>query len=377
MKLTFVYGSWACGPRPFDFTRIYHDPRGLTGSEISFLSFAKELAFRGHSVRIFAPLVSCPAEGHLWDGIRVFPISMWTDDRGEGSDFVLSWNEPDQLRYASLKAIRIINQQLNDFTYCKPGFESFVDIFTSPCSAHLAHMTQVYGSAHKWTVLPNGCDPTVYPTMDRIPGRILYASSPDRGLHWLLQQWPLIKRRVPDATLRVFYNFDDWANNLLGCDGQGHHPHIRECAYRAYYIREAFVRLKNQGVEHFKSISRVRMAEEMASAIVLAYPCDTVTYTEGFSATLMEACAAGLIPVTAKVDSLGCVYGDWVETMVESPVREHLNEWTEMVIRSLTDEDYRKRITAKSRALAEQHSWSKLTDRLEQIFQTALIRRQS
>ena len=371
MKLSFVYGSWACGPRPFDFSRLFEDPRGLTGSEISCFSFAKELALRGHEVKLFAPISSSSRLD--WSGIRIFPISAWSDTRtGWTEDAVLSWNEPDNLRGVPAKSVRFVNQQLNDFTYCQPGFDSCVDIYSSPCSAHLSHMVGKYGNGHKWVVLPNGCDPTAYPIIDKVPGRVLYASSPDRGLHWLLQQWPLIKRRVPEANLRVFYNFDDWIQNLLPCEDPSHHPHVRECAYRAHYIREAFNRLKDSDVQHFKSISRLRMAEEMASALVLAYPCDTVTYTEGFSVTIMEACAAGAVPVITDVDALGSVYGGSVKTIVRSPVRDHLEEWTELVIRSLTESSFRKEATDNTKILAEKHSWPVLTDRLEKILHDAI-----
>lgn len=371
MNLSFVYGSWSCGSRPFDFSRIYDDPRGLTGSEISCFSFAKELASRGHSVRMFAPLVSCPPEGVYWRGVSVLPLSAWGDSRSDASpDVVLSWNEPDQLRGVPANVVRFVNQQLNDFGYCQPGFDDFVDVYTSPCEAHKDHMIRSWGSSEKWRVLPNGCDVGAYPTVERIPGRVMYASSPDRGLHWLLQQWSAIKRRVPEANLRVFYNFDEWLKNLLPFECAPHHQNLRECAYRAYYIREALERLRSMDVQHFKSVSRVRMAEEMASAFVLAYPCDTVTYTEGFSATIMEACASGMIPVTARADSLGCVYGDWLDTMVPSPVRDHLDAWTDYVVEAL--QGRHSGVAVRARELASRHDWPVLTDVLESILRDAV-----
>lgn len=372
MNLTFVYGSWACGPRPFDFSRLYEDSRGLTGSETSCFSYAKEMAKRSHKIRLFAPILP-GLDGFDWNGVTVRPIEAWDFCRGvPDSDAVLAWNEPDQLRGVPASSIRLVNQQLNDFGYCQPGFDQFVDVYTSPCQAHLEHMTSNWGSREKWRVLPNGCDIASYPKIPKIPGRVLYASSPDRGLHWLLQQWPKIKCRVPDANLRVFYNFDDWLKNVLPYEGPEFHSHLRECSYRAHYIREALERLRKLDVVHFKSVSRVRMAEEMASAKVLAYPCDTVTYTEGFSVTLMEACAAGAVPVTVRVDSLGSIYGDSLKTMVPSPVRDHLDIWTDYVVQSLNDEH--EDVVDKARVLASKHDWSVLTDRLSSILEESVLR---
>lgn len=54
-------------------------------------------------------------------------------------------------------------------------------------------------------VLPHGYDSSqIYPGK-KIPGQCLYASSPDRGLDFLLGVWPDIVRRVPSATLTVTY----------------------------------------------------------------------------------------------------------------------------------------------------------------------------
>ena len=60
--------------------------------------------------------------------------------------------------------------------------------------------------SNKWCVVPDGCDPELYATTNKYKGRIIYMSAPDRGLHWLLQEWPNIKVAVPYASLRVFYH---------------------------------------------------------------------------------------------------------------------------------------------------------------------------
>ncbi len=372
MRIAFPYGPWATGPRPFDFTRLFDSPRGLTGSEVSCFNMAKELA-RRHEVHLYATLVNTP-DHYRWEGVNIHPYDQWASNVAK-YDAVLAWNEPEQLRDVPPASARIVNQQLNDFSYCKPGFEHQVDVFTSPSQPHMEHMVAHWGFADKWVVLPNGCDPDAYPDIPKIPGRVLYASSPDRGLHWLLQQWMDIRRRVPGASLHIFYNFDDWLRNVLPFHDSPN-ANLRECAHRAFYIREALARLKPHGVEHHKSISRVQMAREMAQARVLAYPCDTVTYTEGFSVTLMEGCAAGLVPVTAKTDSLGRIYEN-VVPMADVPIRNHLPEFTEFVVRGLTDESFRRDTITKCIPFAQQHAWPLLASRLESIVMSAVHRKRA
>lgn len=371
MHIAMLYGAWGVGNRLFDFQKLWSDPRGLTGSEVSFFSMARGLVKLGHQVDIYTRQKSGV---RTWEGCNVYDVASFNDNiENPVYDGVCSWNEPDLLRLASPKSVRLINQQLNDFTYCEPEFDKFVDVYTSPSSAHMEYIRTHTPSPDKWTVLNNGCDPSIYSPEKKVSGRVIYASSPDRGLHHLLQIWPKIKRAVPHAHLRIFYNFAPWYEALKNAT---FHPSedLRECAHRAMYIKEAMHRLRNHGVEHLHSISREKMVDEMSEAEVLAYPCDTVRYTEGFSVTLMEACASGTIPITTSVDSLGSIYGG-VIPMVEAPVGEHLDEFADNVIAALTDESFRKEVLEDTVVFAENFTWDKLTARLESLLIEGLARK--
>jgi glycosyltransferase involved in cell wall biosynthesis len=106
----------------------------------------------------------------------------------------------------------------------------------------------------------------------------------------------------------------------------------------------------------------------------LAYPCDTVNWTEGFSVTLMEACAAGIVPVTTDVDALGEIYGG-AAVMIRSPIGERLDKFVQAVTESLTDDDFRSKVTSRTMALAECYKWPDLTTKLETILNKHLERK--
>jgi glycosyltransferase involved in cell wall biosynthesis len=256
----------------------------------------------------------------------------------------------------------MVNQQLNDFGYCQPGYDDFVDVYTSPSSSHMEFIRGHTPSPHKWMVLPNGCDPSQYDPKLKVPGRVIYASSPDRGLHLLLQSWPAIKRAVPGANLRVFYNMDDWISRFTGCENGA--PDFVELGNRARYIDLALRRMSNLDIVKVGSVSREQIAREMSEATVLAYPCDTICFTEGFSVTTMEACASGAVPVISSVDSLGQIYGDHTPT-VRSPVSERLTEFSDLVVRGLSDSAFRDSVLSKTLKLANSHRWSSLVETIE------------
>lgn len=372
MEILFVYapymfrhqGFFEKG-KQFDFGRLYDDKSGLTGSELSCFTFAHKFAQRGHNVSILTTTCNNPGE---WNGVRIISMNKREDIGVLGGpwDVVYSWNDIDTLRFASHpKTLKILNMQINDVDHGFDGYDNYIDIYTSPSHSHRDRMSKKTPDPNKWEVVYNGCDPSIYDHIrnlgvQEVSGRVIYASSPDRGLHWLLQIWPKIQKAVPHAHLKIFYEVDKWMGGLVN---QIPSPNvdIAILSARARYIREALLRLKDHNIELVGSVSRSEIAKEFVEAQVLAYPCDTINYTEGFSVTLMEACASGTVPVTSDVDALSELYGSSVP-MVHSPVGNNLDTYTNLVIRSLTDPGFRNDVLAKTSKLAAQFSWDKLTD---------------
>ena len=179
MKIGFLYGDKILYGRWIDFSHVWDSPRGLTGSELSCLCFAREMKRRGHDVSLFIHNDGGPSE---WDGVKLFR----SDQIGmldSSYDVAYSWNEPDLLRGMSRDTLKMVNQQLNDFNYAQAGFDEFVDVYTSPSESHKQYhmagggsMPHLRTTDSKWEVLSNGCDPDQYRDGPRIPGSVIYAS---------------------------------------------------------------------------------------------------------------------------------------------------------------------------------------------------------
>lgn len=362
MRIAMIYGAFCLG-RPLDIGNLYDSDRGLTGSELSFFEYAQRLADR-HEVTLFLPPSRCVGWASGFQLARVTAIEKAAE--AGHFDAAISWNEPDALRNINA-SLKVCNQQLNDFGYAREGYEDVVDIFTSPSAHHRAHMQKTAKHPEKWRVLPNGCSPRPRSFCAKVPGRVIYASSPDRGLHLLLGAWSKIRKAVPSAHLKIFYDLDHWLQHARTVpDKDEISPGLREMGRRARYIEFAMKRLAHLGVECVGSVSRHDIEREMAHAEVLAYPCDTVLYTEGFSVTTMEACGSWTLPCIAGADALGDIYGGHVPT-VPAPASDHMAEFVENVVRGLTDPWWAEAWTEKANDLALEHSWEALTPRLEQI----------
>jgi len=122
-------------------------------------------------------------------------------------------------------------------------------------------------------------------TRDRV---LLYCSVPDRGLYYLKDLFPAIRRRVPDATLVITSDFSLWGRAAA---------------------KDAFVGFfKNQrGIEYLGHVDRPRLVDEQRRARVLAYPC---IFPEGFCIAAAECMAAGAVPVTTNAFALTTTVGD-------------------------------------------------------------------
>jgi glycosyltransferase involved in cell wall biosynthesis len=343
--------------RPLDFTRIEDDPRGTTGSEIQVLSMARETAARGHTTALYIP----QANAKEWRGVELRGFSRLAAE-ARNYDAVCVSLDCNVLRNVPRGVARVLFQQINGFEYAKPGFEAFVDLFVSPSQSHRAQMLRwTPESEHKWRVLHNGCYPHEYPIITKVPGRCLYASSPCRGLHNVLEAWPAIRAAVPHAELRIFYySLQKWLDEWLPrTPGAGWNPYDHEHLRRVKIVAKALGELKDQGVTVLGSVSRKQMAREMAEAEVLAYPCDTISYTEGFSCATLEGCASGALPISAACDALGELYGACCP-MVDAPACDHKAEWTALVVKALTDTRWADGWRAKARAFAEENAWPRL-----------------
>jgi glycosyltransferase involved in cell wall biosynthesis len=117
---------------------------------------------------------------------------------------------------------------------------------------------------------------------------LLYCSVPDRGLYYLKDLLPAIRRRVGNATLVITSDFTLWGR-AAAKDG-----------FLKFFERE-------RGVEYLGHVDRARLVAEQRRARVLAYPC---TFEEGFCIAAAECMAAGAVPVTTKAFALTTTVGD-------------------------------------------------------------------
>lgn len=367
MKIAVILGAFSIGTRPINLNNVWTNERGLTGTDLCLIRVCEELKKLGNDVYMFSVFSEHPNE---YKGIKVFQFEQRNNVVDDTFDCIISINEPNVLMDMVTKPLKLVYMMLNDFSFIKSGFDDYVDSYVGVCEEHTEHMKRQCPKPEKWSTVPLGCDPEQYKD-ERVPGRVIWCSSADRGLHWLLDQWSTIKSAVPYASLRVFYHF-----NYIGIEqieeNHNAHPHTTEMAQRVRYIRNAMQELKHLDVEHVGSVSRERMKAEQNAASVFAFPCDTVAFSEGFSVSTLEAHASYTVPVITSADCLGGIYRNSGCRMVEAPVSERLKDFTGYVIDALKHEPWTSSIVDRCRAFAFDHTWTKTAEKLETIIKGKL-----
>lgn len=365
-----------------DATKIFDDEGATyTGTVSGFFGIVWGLAERGHVVDAYADVKEEVAGSGTIGGANVLSWDRWPgEDRGP-YDAYLSILESDPLSKCPKDKPRICVQWLNDFSYSKLDPTAWADVFVSPSKTHklwLSKKTRI--DLDKIEVVPLSINPELYPIVfnpelfSPETGRpyrqrfsIAYASSPDRGLHHILEFFPEVRKEVPGATLHIYYRVLPWCEEILS------EPAHRGSKVwnRATYIRERFAKdgtHGENGVFLEGMLTTRRMMGKLCTTEVLAYPCDPVKFTEGFSVTILDACASGCIPVVSGVDAFPELWGENVAMIDGRPSDPGAKEkWVKTLVRALTDCDFGKDVVTRSTARARELERKTVAKRWEDV----------
>lgn len=358
LRVAVVLGNMGLSVHGTIDVEKFLDEGFATGTMMGFFGIAWGLAERGHTVDAFCQCVrDVPNSkyGHA-------NFYEWPKNKPDGTyDAYISISEPDLLRPESTSAwgLRVCVVWLNDFTYCQPGFDHYVDLYVSPSHAHREFMTKIIGmSADRSCVVPINTNIELFDNLPRRPGSLAYCSSPDRGLHHLAKILPLVRKQVPEAHLSVYYRYWPWLEEMQARkQGDG----LRKFAEDMHSELTS-----TAGIEIVGAVSPSKLARSLSSTMVLPYPCDPRRFTEGYSVAVLDACAAGCVPVLSGADVLPSVYGGAAE-VIEGPVEHAYQEWADNLVLYLTDPEIRQQARQRAFAHAYAHSRQRVAEMWEQV----------
>lgn len=332
------FGYWAAlGP-----DAPYRKDKMLGGGETAMVNLAMALGGRGHEVSVVADVAeegrSANVDWVQWESVDERPE--W---RAEPCDVFIGCDQPTILLNAPDAKLRVLDCQNNHFLI--QHVEECVDLVVGRSQWHLEILAD-YEPRIRFVdtlAMPNGVDEGRFrgPAAPRNPKRLLYSSSPDRGLHHLATDkarrdengeiipgiWERVIKQVPDAELHVYYDVTRWWEKARW--------DMRILGNRAWAVADliGIGELEGlPGVTYHGPTDQRTLARHMRQSNLLLYPCDTMQPTEGFCITIAEALMAGCGVITTDCDALPELWGDWV-TMLPLPVASQEELWAEAIIK--------------------------------------------
>ena len=182
----------------------------------------------------------------------------------------------------------------------------------------------------------------------RVPYRFVWCSSPDRGLEELLDMWPLIKKEMPKAHLKIFYGWDYFDTSL-------HIPLQRQFKQR---IRRL---IQQDGVEWCGRIGQDELANELKQADAMIYPPHS--FRETYGITFLEAQAAGVLCFYRQNGALGETIGDRGIPLAMKATPEEI---VKTIKETLLDDSSIIRLRAKE--YAKKRDWSGQADKVLNLY---------
>jgi glycosyltransferase involved in cell wall biosynthesis len=294
---------------------------GVGGSETMAWEMARGLRRLGHRVRLFGQCA--PDQEGVYEGVEWFDASRYP---GTSCDVLIASRQPGAVDAefgvsAKCRFLWIHDVHVGD--QLTPLRALRYDRVLALSEWHKGFLQQMYPvkdapqiliarlDPERIRVTRNGIDLGMFPAAsERNPHRVIYSSSPDRGLFTLLDTWPRIREQVPDATLEIFYGFEGWEKVISATNDTAARTVLRLVKHQIKTL---------PGVTYHGRVPQKRLAEEMLMSGVWAYP---TWFSETSCITAMQAQAAGMFvvatPVAALKETVG-EHGTLVPGVLERP----------------------------------------------------------
>jgi glycosyltransferase involved in cell wall biosynthesis len=265
------------------------DTTGIGGSETSHIEMARRLAKRGHEVISFVPMQETQPVMH--DGVE------WRQSTriefGDPFDLWIIYREPELIEFIPEgKPAWLICQDVGYPTLTEERASKYRRI-VGLCDDHVTNLHATYPKANV-VKSANGIKGELIRELLRIPPernphRMMYASSPDRGMEFLLPIFPRIRELVPDAQLHIYYGFDN-IDKIVRSVGTEHW-----IAKNKERLEAMIDNPMQSGVFWHGRTPQPKLLREWMKAGLWCHPSN---FTETSCITSMDAQACGAIPVT-------------------------------------------------------------------------------
>lgn len=365
MKFHFVCPS---GLEPWDHSR----PEGIAGSETCVIELSRRLSRRGHDVRVYAPIFDDTAPEDPHSGVRWASIHSRIDAAEEGA-WWLCRHPPLIDNFSGTRPDQPVFLRCDDLHYGGSGRETALTperyrkltAVLTMSAPHRDVFRAVYPFVEEARCPTEGCgidsDAIQYfavhdrsrPTRD--PYRLIWVSSPDRGLDDAIRIFHAARAKEPRLNLHVYYGWE-------GCErASGGNPDDPRMVLKRLCTEE----LDQTGITWHGRVGKRDLWHGHFASNLWLYP---TTFPEAGVVSAQEAQACGAIPVTAPCFGLAekVQNGVLIPGNPKDPVV--FNRYVDAVLRLVGDERTCREIRGPMMDWArERYHWDRVVDLHEEL----------
>lgn len=312
--------------------------KGASGSEASMIFLTQEWSKRGYEVTVFT---NPNGKDGVYNGVNYqhFRKCNWYDK----FDTLIIYRLPRLLQLGT-QANRVW-LDWHDIVHPPKSFtpeylERFDKIF-----AKSNYQRQLLPTIpdEKFVIIPNGVPPLVLEMGDcpKNHYKLVYASRYYRGLEYMLSYgWPIIKQRIPEAELHLYYGFTR-----------------RDEGLEVRPWKEKMIELMDQpGIINHGKVGAKELIAEKATASIHYYGC---TYEEIDCISVRESSLIGCVPVTTDFS----VFKEkpYCVTVPGEPTAPKTQEaLADKIVYLLQNKDKLESIRQKNKQLAKHETWDNI-----------------
>lgn len=259
---------------------------GIGGSEEAVIRLSKHLSELGYRVVVFA---NPSARSGLYDGVMW--RNYWEVNLDDIFDIFIAWRSPYifDRRITARKNYLWLHDVMPEGEFTPERITNF-DKCIVLSEYHRSLFPMIPDD--KIMLSANGIDVDQFEDVNvaRDPHKIFYGSSHVRGLAYLYEIWPDIKKAVPDATLDVFYGRHSY--DLVNAGNPERLKWMDDIQQQAREL---------DGVTDHGKVSQTDIVRHSFESGIWAYP---TTFPEISCITAMKCQASGAIPVVSDFAAL-------------------------------------------------------------------------
>ncbi len=315
---------------------------GIGGSETAVIHMAQLLGKAGWHVDVY----NMPGMYMgTYDDVGYWPFQWY--DANTQPELMVGWRQNGAL-LADYEVGGLVKwlycHDLHMGDLLTPGRAAFYDRVMPVSQWHGSYLNMLYPFLDNVKATRNGIDLARFEQeVERNPLKVVFSSSPDRGMVELLKMWPLVVRVVPHAQLHLYYGFQNLDK----------YPHM---AQFKQHVESLLQQVPN--VTWHGRVNQDELAREFLSAGVWAYP---TSFLEVSCITAMEAMAAGVAILTSDCGALPETVGDrGILVPGRVNTEPYQRQFVGHLVSLLQNQEWRDEWGAKGMAHAENLSWEKV-----------------